>query len=290
MIEFTTQLCINGVVTGMTYALMATGLTLIFGILNIVNFAHGEFYMLGAYATYYVMLWAGIPYLPAVLVSVIFVGFIGAICSKLTINPLRDRHWSSILLATFGLSFIFLEGGNFLFGGQSRSIGTSLTNEIVKFGDLFITKQRLLIIGVSLICIIATKYLIQKTTLGKILRASAQNRIGSALVGINLDSVYTWTFTLGTALAALSGALIGATTYIYPVMGQLGLFYIFLVVIAGGLGSIGGAIITGLLLGIVQSLADGFLTPVVADIAGYCAMVILLLLRPQGLMGLSVGK
>lgn len=288
LLEFCVQSLINGIVTGTNYSVLAAGLTLIFGILGIVSFAHGEFYMLGAFFAYYLMVIFGISYLLSIPLSMIAVGFFAAACGRLIVNPIKERHWSAIILSTYGLSFILLDGSLLVFGGENRDLNSPFSREVLRFGNLYISQQKLIIIGASILLILLLRYIIQKTTLGKMMRASAQNKTGAALVGINLDLIYTWTFAIGCALAAAAGSLLGATTYIYPTMGHLVLLKGFVIVILGGMGSITGAVIGGMILGIVEAFVDSFAFPALSQIMGFAIVIIILLVMPQGLMGTRV--
>lgn len=279
------QQLVNGLVNGMAYVLIATGLTLIFGVLRIINFAHGEFYMLGAFVTYYVMTLLGFGYVPAVVIATLVVAVAGILANRLFFWPLRKEHEFTILLCSLGLALLLTNGGEVLFGADPKYVPSPFSDEIVEFGNVIVTQQRVVIIGVGILVLIALYFFIKNSAMGKMMRATAQNSEGAALTGINISRVHAFTFALACGLAALAGALVGPTAMIFPTVGSWAVLKGFIVVIMGGLGSIPGALIGGLLLGVIEALGGGYISLGFAEAIGYAIIIAVLLWRPQGLFG-----
>jgi branched-chain amino acid transport system permease protein len=277
-----------GITTGAGYCLNAIGLTMVFGILNIVNLAHGEFYMVGAFLTLLIMTSLGIHYLVAVPLAVLGTGLLALICSKTFINPMRDRPWTVILLALFGLSFILQDGAALLFGTRPRLIPSPYADNVFRLGYFHMAYQQMLVIVAVLGVAVGLRWAIRSTRFGKALRATAQNKVGAALVGVNMESVYTRTFFAGCALAGAAGAITGPLVYVDHVMGALVLFKALIIIVCAGMGNITGAIIVGLLLGIAESFTAVFFAMAWMDIGAYATIIAILLIRPTGLFGTKV--
>lgn len=281
------QQIVNGLVNGMTYVLIATGLTLIFGVLRIVNFAHGEFYMLGAFVTYYVITLLGLDYIWAAIIATVVVAGLGIVANRLFFWPLRKEHEFTILLSSLGLALLLTNGGEVLFGADPKYIPSPFSEEIMEFGEIIVTQQRVLVFSVGVIVLIGLYYFIKNSAMGKMMRATAQNPEGAALTGINIRRVHAVTFLLACGLASLAGALVGPTAMIFPTVGSWAVLKGFIVVIMGGLGSIPGALVGGLLLGVIEALGGGYISLGFAEAIGYAIIIVVLLWRPQGLFGVA---
>ena len=273
----------NGLVNGMSYVLIAVGLTLVFGVLRIVNFAHGEFYMLGAFATYFIMSLLGIPYVPAALLATVVVAAVGILSNQILFRPLRREHEFTILMVSLGLSLMLANGGEVLFGADPKYIPSPYSDLAIDIGDVFMTVQRLIVLLAAIVLIALVYLFIRYTTLGKMMRATAQNREGAALSGVDIDRIYAYTFALACGLAAAAGALLGPTAMIFPTIGEWAVIKAFIVVVMGGLGSMGGAVVGGLLLGIVEALGANYVSIAFKDAIGYAIIIGVLLWRPAGL-------
>jgi branched-chain amino acid transport system permease protein len=284
------QYIINGIAAGSIYALLGMGLTLIFGMLFIISFVHGEFYMLGGFVAFYLMATvAGLPYLVAVPIAMIVVGLFAAGVARLTITPLRERHWESPMLSTVGSSYVILALALIVFGGQYKNIHSPFNETVFRFGYFWLSAQKLIVIAVVVIVLIALRWMLQSTTFGRRLRATAQDKIGAATVGINSGSIYTWAFGLACSIAAAGGVLVGAIYHIDPYIGQVGLLKGWIVVILGGMGNVTGALLAGMVIGIAESLATGFIGAGWAETVALAIMIITLMIRPQGLLGEAGG-
>ena len=273
----------NGLVNGMSYVLIAVGLTLVFGVLRIVNFAHGEFYMLGAFATYFIISLLGIPYVPAALLATVVVAAVGILSNQILFRPLRREHEFTILMVSLGLSLMLANGGEVVFGADPKYIPSPYSDLAIDIGDVFLTVQRLIVLLAAIVLIALVYLFIRYTTLGKMMRATAQNREGAALSGVDIDRIYAYTFALACGLAAAAGALLGPTAMIFPTIGEWAVIKAFIVVVMGGLGSMGGAVVGGLLLGIVEALGANYISIAFKDAIGYGIIIAVLLWRPAGL-------
>ncbi|MBT9289737.1 branched-chain amino acid ABC transporter permease [Prosthecodimorpha staleyi] len=275
----------NGVVNGMNYVLISTGLTLVFGVLRVINFAHGEFYMLGAFLTYFAMSTLGIGYLPAVLVATVAVGALGILVNRLFFWPLRKEHEFTVLLSSLGLALLVTHGAELGFGHDPKYLNSPFTDDILEVGSIVLTQQRVLIFAAAVLVLAATYAAIRWTTFGRMMRATAQNPEGAALTGVDIRFVHTITFVLACGLAGLAGALVGPVAMIFPTVGSWAVLKGFIVVILGGLGSVPGALVGGLTLGVVEALAGGYVSLGFMEAIGYAIIILVLLWRPQGLFG-----
>lgn len=282
--EFVGQLLVNGSVIGVTYVVFALGLTLIFGILGLINFAHGEFYMLGAYGSFVLQQQFGLGYITSAITTIIFVLLLAFIIEKYTISPLIDTDHLNSLLATFAISIIILNIIVIAYGNTPRQIETPFTG-VLAIRDVYITYQRLILIVVGVVIILLLNLFIKRSKLGKLMRAVSQNRMGAMVTGIPIKRIYTATFVLGIGLATISGILIGPITYATPTMGSSAILKGFVVVILGGLGSIPGAIIGGFLLGFGETVASVILGNSWKDVVSYLILIIVLLIKPEGIFG-----
>lgn len=279
------QQVVNGLINGMNYVLISTGLTLVFGVLRVINFAHGEFYMLGAFLTYFGMKLAGFGYVPASLIATIVVGGLGVAVNNLFFWPLRKEHEFTILLSSLGMSLLVTHLAELTFGHDPKYLSSPFTDDIVEFGPVVITQQRVLVFIVAAVVLGLTYAAIRYTTFGKMMRATAQNAEGAALTGINIRFVHSFTFVLACSLAALAGATVGPLAMIFPTVGGWAVLKGFIVVVLGGLGSVPGALVGGLGLGVIEALAGSYISLGFMEAIGYAIIILVLLWRPQGLFG-----
>ena len=277
------QQLLNGLANGMGYVLIAVGLTLVFGVLRVVNFAHGEFFMLGAYVTYYGMTLIGMDYISALLVATLVVAGLGILANRFFFQPLKKEHEFTILLSSLGLALLLTHLAETIFGADPKYVDTPYSDATFNLGDITVTQQRIGVILVASAMIAATYWFIKHTRMGKMMQATAQNPEGAALSGINTKYVHAYTFALACALAALSGALVGPTAMLYPTVGDWALVKGFIVVVMGGLGSVTGALLGGLILGVAESLGGGYISLGFKEAIGYAIIIVVLLLRPNGL-------
>jgi len=272
-----------GLINGAFYALLSLGLAVIFGLMNVINFTHGAQYMMGAFASWMLLQYLGIPYWGALVIAPILVGATGIVIERLLISRLYHLDHLYGLLLTFGLALI-IEG---LFRQQYGSSGLPYTNPIpggVNLGFMFLPYYRAWVIVFSLAVCLGTWFMIEKTQLGSYLRAATERPDLVRAFGINVPRMITLTYGFGVGLAALAGVLAAPIYSVNPVMGSYLIIVVFAVVVIGGMGSILGSIVTGFGLGIIEGLTKVFY-PEASNTVIFIIMAIVLMLRPQGLFG-----
>ncbi|WP_046866052.1 branched-chain amino acid ABC transporter permease [Microvirga massiliensis] len=274
-----------GLVNGSFYAMLSLGLAVIFGTLNIVNFAHGAFYMLGAFGAFFALTALGVNYWWALLLVPLGVGLIGVLVERGLLRWLKGLDPLYGLLLTFGLSLI-LEGVlRDFYGSSGRSYPRPpALNGVWNLGFMVLPVSRAWVIGVSLVVCFATWFVIERTKLGATLRAATENPSLAQAFGLNVPLLVTLTFGFGVALAGLAGVLAASAVQITPLMGSNIIIAVFAVVVIGGMGSILGAIVTGLALGVIEGLTRVFWPEASATVV-FLVMAIVLLVRPAGLFG-----
>jgi branched-chain amino acid transport system permease protein len=277
------QHLLNGLVLGGTYALLGIGLTLIFGLMNVVNFAHGEFYTLGAYVTFAALAIAGLNFVLAVMVAIAAGVVVGAVAERVLLRPLREASIDTVMLVMIGL-WIAMQNAELLgWGGVAKSIPHPFPTAPVVLGPVSVAPIRLFVLGTVLALIVGSHLLIHRTRLGTAMRATFQDRETAALMGVDIGGVHTFTFAFGSALAAAAGALLGPIFLVYPSMGDLASLKAFSVVILGGLGNFAGATLGGLILGIAEEMGAGYVSSGYRDAVGFVIIILVLLFRPSGL-------
>jgi branched-chain amino acid transport system permease protein len=281
------QQVVNGVTIGVVYALIAVGLTLVFGILGVINFAHGEFYMLGAFLTYSLTIGLGLDYFVALALTIVGSTAAGWLAERLTVRPLKGRHMFTVVLSTLGLSIFLQNGALLVWGPDPREIELAWGGRPVVLGGVVITFLRLAVLAAGAALIVALTWFIRRTRWGMAMRAVAGNRDAAALMGIPVDRVYAITFAVGTGIAGVAGGLLGAMFTIEPTMGEWAVVKAFCVVVMGGMGNLPGAVLGGIILGVAESLGAGFLPGGASykDGIGYAILIVVLLYSPQGLFG-----
>jgi branched-chain amino acid transport system permease protein len=280
------ELVFQGLVRGAMYALMGIGLSLIFGILGVVNFAHGEFFMLGTYAMYFVSALLGLPFLAGVAAAAIGLFAVGVVIERALIEPLRQRAGRDWLLDSFvltiGLMVILQNLALLGFGSRRRGITTMVEGSVV-FGDVTIAYERLAILALAVIIVGLLAAYIKFTDTGKAIRATAQHPEAAQTLGIDINRIYTVAFGIGAALAGAAGALLISIFPAFPTVGYQPVLKSFAVVILGGLGNIPGAIAGGFLLGIVEAYAIFFMSAGWQSVITPLIIILVLVFRPQGL-------
>lgn len=285
MLEASYQFVLNGLVTGCFYALVALGLTLIFGMMGVINFAQGEFFVLGGLLAYEITVRLGVPFLAAIPIVLVAMWVFGTFIDWILLSRLREAHMLSTALATIGLSIFLMNTFLLVFGAEPKSIPAGFSARPIIVGPLVLTQVRLFTLVISVVAIAGVHLLITHTRLGRAMRAVFQQKEAALLVGIPIARIYRFTFALGTTLAGLSGILLGSVFIVSLSNAELTTVKAFVVVILGGMGSFAGAIIGGLLLGVAESLWGGFVSTGYVDVIGFVLVIVLLLLRPRGLIG-----
>jgi len=278
------QHLLNGLLLGATYSLLGIGLTLVFGLMNVVNFAHGEFYTLGAYAVFAVLVGARLSFFLAIPAAIVVGAIAGALCERALLRPLRGESIDTVMLVMIGL-WIAMQNAELLgWGGVAKSVPTPFASPPIVLGPVSASPLRLFVFGVSAVLILAAHLVLARTKLGRAMRATFQDRETAALMGVGVERIDTVTFALGAGLAAAAGALLGPVFLLYPSMGDLASLKAFSVVILGGLGNFAGAALGGLILGVAEELGAGYVSSGYRDAVGFVMIVLVLLCRPSGLL------
>ena len=283
MIELLQQI-LNGLAIGSVYTLVALGLTVVFGILGIAHFAHGSLAMFGGYLTFVFSTTMGVPFFAAIAMAMPVGAIMGMLIERLAYRPVRDAPHINAFIIALGLTMM-LEGGNLLIFGADQVIIQTPYQKVFEFGGLFVSQLRLVVFFTSVSLVALVTVLLLKTKTGKSVRAVAQNRHAAVLMGVNVNFVSSIVFAISSALGVAAGALIGALLALAPGVGESFAVKGFAVLILGGLGSLPGAIVGGLVLGVSESLAAGFLSSAYKDVISFLVMILVLLVMPQGLMG-----
>jgi branched-chain amino acid transport system permease protein len=277
------QHLLNGLLLGSTYSLLGIGLTLVFGLMNVVNFAHGEFYTLGAYGTFAALVGASVNFFLAIPLAIAGGALVGAVCERVLLRPLRGASIDTTMLVMIGL-WIALQNGELLaWGGVAKSVPTPFSTAPVVLGPVSVSHLRIFVFVVSVLLIVGAHLLLTRTRLGRAMRATFQDRETAALMGVSIERIHTVTFAFGAAMAAAGGALLGPVFLLYPSMGDLAAQKAFSVVILGGLGNFVGAALGGVLLGEAEELGAGYVSSGYRDAVGFVIIVLMLLVRPSGL-------
>jgi branched-chain amino acid transport system permease protein len=274
---------LHGLVFGAALGLLALGLTVIFGLLGVMNFAHGELYMLGAYAGI-ALIGLTHSFWIAILIAPLVVGVVGAITEVATLRPIYRREPLYGLILTFGLALVFREGVRQIWGGDMRRIATPVTGSTPLLGMMY-PNYRLFLLGVSTVLLVAIWLFFTKTRAGVVVRAAVQDAEMLDALGVNVPKVFTLTFAGSAALAALAGLLLAPIFTVYPQMGVEMILLAFIVVILGGMGSMGGSVVAAFAIGIAQSLLTLWMNPQRVAIAIFAIMILVLIVRPRGFFG-----
>ncbi len=294
--EFLQQL-INGLAWGSIYALIALGYTMVYGVLRLINFAHGDVYMIGAMAGYYIAgfithsnSWLGFG---AILFSSMLIcALLGFLIERFAYRPLRKAPKLSALITAIGVSLFLEYGGQLLFGADPKFFPELIqTKEVLHFHGVVINNIQLIIFSVSLGLMGLLRYIVMKTQIGKAMRAVSFSHTASQFVGIHVGAIISITFILGSSLAGAAGVLVGLSNpKIDPLMGIMPGLKAFVAAVLGGIGNIPGALIGGLLMGIAETLVVGYISSTYRDALAFIILILILLIKPTGLFGKAVAE
>ncbi|MBI2198844.1 MAG: branched-chain amino acid ABC transporter permease [Candidatus Rokubacteria bacterium] len=282
-IELLVQALLNGFALALVYVLVALGLTLIFSILGIINFAHGEFYMLGGYATYFGVAVFGLHYVPTLLLAIGAVGLAGVVAERLIFRHLRGKTLNAFIVS-LGLLWVLQSGAQLTFGVLDKPVPSAFSG-IIRAGRVIISVERFVVV-LAAVGLIAVLYaFLQWTRVGRAMRAVAQDPDGAALQGVNIEFTSMLGFAVGCALAGAAGGLLAPVFAVSPPMGALPVVKAFIIIIVGGMGSLPGAVLGGLLLGTVEGIGSLFFSSAAVNVLGFLMVIAVLLVRPRGLFG-----
>jgi branched-chain amino acid transport system permease protein len=283
------QLLINGILLGGIYALISIGLTMIWGVMQIVNFAHGEYLMLGMYATFWLFQLYGIdPYLSLLIVTPLLF-LLGVLTQRMVIDPILNAPHVAQIFATVGLSIVLQNLALFFWKADYRTvrIADSITN--LKFQGLIVSFPRLMAFAITLAMVIALFLFLKRTHLGKALRATADNKRAAHLMGINVGHLYYLALGIGTACVGIAGGILMPMYAVFPTVGGYFVLIAFVVVVLGGMGSMTGAFIGGLIIGVVEAFSGFYLAPALKEVVYFLVFILILAFRPSGLLGKATG-
>jgi branched-chain amino acid transport system permease protein len=273
----------NTLILGGTYALLGIGLTLIFGIMRVVNFTHGELYAFGAYGVYLVTAFLGLNFFLGLLVAVAAGAALGALIELILLRPMRGADIDITMLIMIGAWIVLQNSELLVWGGVAKSVPTPFPEEPLVIGPVSVSWLRVFVLAVAILLIAGTYWMVDRTKLGKAMRATFQDTDTAALMGVDINRIYNVTFAFGSALAAAAGALLGPVFLVTPNMGDLASLKAFAIVILGGLGSITGATIGGFILALAEELGAGYISSGYRDAMGFLIIIAVLLIRPTGL-------
>jgi branched-chain amino acid transport system permease protein len=279
------QLIINGLLLGGIYALISIGLTLIFGVVEIINFAHGEFLMLSMYSSYWLFQLYGVdPYVSMIIVLPAFF-IIGWAVQRIIIQPIIDAPPLNQIFATVGVSLVLQNAALFFWKADYRTVRTAYSGLSLKTAGLMISFPRLVAFFLALALIAVLLTFLKRTYTGKAIRAIAQERRAAMLMGIDINRIYKVAFGIGTACVGAAGAMLIPIYYTFPTVGGLFVLIAFVVVILGGYNSLIGALVGGLIIGVVEAFSGFFLSPHLKEAVYFVIFILILLFRPTGLFG-----
>ncbi len=282
---------INGLGTGSIYALVALGYSMVYGIVQLINFAHGDIIMVGAYVVYVMMVMAGLPLWAGILISILFCAFAGVLIERLAYRRLlvKGAPRISLLITAIGVSIFLQNLSQLIFTSSAKPMPAMFPNALIKLGGMQLSSNTLLNIGVSVVMMLALQVLVKNTKIGKAMRATSEDAGAAKLMGINTNSVITFTFAVGSALAAVGAVLYSNTfTQITPYMGGLLGLKAFVAAVLGGIGNIPGAMLGGYILGVAESLTTAMGGSTITDAVVFGILIIVLLVKPSGLLGRNV--
>ena len=274
-------------VLGGTYALLGIGLTLIFGIMNVVNFTHGVLYAFGAYVMFIVVQELGLNFFLALPVAIVVGWTLGAIIELTLLRPFRGSDIDTTMLVMIGAWIAMQSGMLWIWGGVAKSVATPCPEQPLVLGPVSVSWLRLFVLAAAALLIVVTYFLINRTKLGSAMRATFQDHDTASLMGVNVDLIYTSTFAVGSSLAAAAGALLGPVYVIFPQMGDLAAVKAFAIVILGGLGNITGAVLGGFILALAEELGAGYVSSGYRDAMGFLIIIAVLIVKPTGLFARS---
>lgn len=285
------QQLINGLMLGSTYSLVAIGYTLIFGVLGLLHFAHGEVLMMGAFMGLYIILWTGLPLYISMPLAMIATGILGLLIDLLAIRPIRRELHLAPLLSTIGVTIILQNLAIKLFGGYGTKFPDPLGTTNIALGPYSVSAAKLLILGISLFLMGTLYLLIAKTKMGKAMRAVSESHLTAGFLGVNVDRVVFLTFGIASALAGAAGVMVGISFHaVSPFIGLTFALKGLVVMLLGGLGNVVGAMIGGLILGMAEVVSIVLFPPEVnlQDVFSFGIMILILIFKPSGLFGSRV--
>lgn len=289
MIQFLQQM-INGLSLGSIYALIALGYTMVYGIIKLINFAHGDVYMLGAFVAFYATTFFHLNFFVALVVAMVLCGVLGVVIERIAYKPLRHATRITALITAMGVSYVLEYTMQYFAGSDVKTFPTDLLdNTAFSLGGVRITMMQIYIFVITIVLMIILTYIVSKTKMGRAMRAVSVDEDAAKLMGINVDTTISFTFFLGSCLAGVAGVLVGVYyNSINPLMGMTPGLKAFIAAVFGGIGNIPGAMIGGLFIGIAETLVTAYGSSLYKDAIVYVILILVLILKPDGLLGKNV--
>lgn len=282
------QQLINGVSLGSIYALIALGYTMVYGILSLINFAHGDIYMMGAFVGYALTTFLGLGFIPALLLSMVVCSILGMVVEKIAYKPMRNSSRIAILITAISVSLFLQYIMVYFVGPETRTFPQVLESQRLTLfnGSVILDTKNIYILVITVILMITLQFVVKKTKVGKAMRAVALDKDAAELMGINVNKIISYTFAMGSALAGAAGVLVGVYyNTINPLMGAGPGLKAFVAAVLGGIGLIPGAVFGGFFLGITETLVSAFGGSVYKDAVAFAILIVILLVKPTGLLG-----
>jgi branched-chain amino acid transport system permease protein len=280
------QQLVNGLMLGASYALVAIGYTLIFGVLNLLYFAQGEVFMVGAFVGLYLVVAAGANIYGAIIGAMIICGALGAVAFFVAVRPVSKNRPLAPLISTIGLTIILQNLAVYIFGGQQMAFPETIEQKLYRLGPVTVSSAQLFILGVAVTLMVLLWLFIERTKMGRAIRATAENHETAALLGVDVNRVVLITFIIGSAIAGVAGVLDGIkNSNISPFMGLGAAVKGLIVMLLGGLGNVPGAMVAGLMLGMIEILSAAYIGTTERDFFSFLILILILLWRPTGLFG-----
>lgn len=280
------QQIINGLSLGSIYALVALGYTMVYGIIKLINFAHGDIYMLGAYIGFICITQLNMPFIPALICSMVLCAVIGVLIEKIAYKPLRNATRIAALITAIGVSFFLQNATMLAMGSNVRSYPPVLSDAVIEFAGLRISHQQIYIFVITVVLMCLLQFIVKYTKIGRAMRAVSVDSDAARLMGINVDQTISITFAIGSALAGAAGILVGIYyNTINPMMGSVPGLKAFIAAVFGGIGIIPGAMFGGFAIGIIETLVVGYGSSLYKDAVVYVILILILILKPAGLLG-----
>jgi branched-chain amino acid transport system permease protein len=278
----------TGITTGAFYALVALGIVIVYKSTEVVNLAHGELFMMGGYFAYTLHVMGGLPYLPSLLLAVAGAFVLGIVIDRVAYRPVLKHGLVSVLLATIGVSFILKGIGRYVWGGKGDYLAFPpvVSPEPIKVGNVMVMSQQLVVLAAAIVVMLVLAVFFKSTRAGKWMQATASNPRAATLMGLRIDRIYMYTFAVSAAVAGAAAVLMAPLTLLYPDIGFILFIKGFAAAVLGGLTSIPGAIVGGVLVGILEQFAAGYLQTGLQDIAAFIVIMFALVFLPTGLFGI----
>lgn len=283
------QQLVNGLILGSVYALLALGYTMVYGIIKLINFAHGDVYMMGAFVGYYLISYFHLNFFVALIMTMVITSAIGVIIEFLAYRPLRHSTRIAALITAIGVSFFLQYGMVYLVGAEARAFPQAMQTVKYDLGPISVTNIQLIILVVSIMLMLALNFIVKQTKMGKAMRAVSVDSDAAQLMGINVNSTISFTFALGSAMAGAAGVLIGLYyNTMNPLMGMAPGIKAFVAAVLGGIGIIPGAAVGGFIIGMLETLSTAIGLSSYKDLVVYAILIVILLVRPAGILGKNV--